>query len=99
MPNPIAYFDITVGGQPKGRLTFELFQDVVPKTAENFLKLCSGEAGETSAGVKKTYAGSSFHRCIKGKLMSYRFCANACRLYVARWRLRESLTFEQWHGR
>ena len=51
------YFDITIDGQPAGRITFELFADVVPKTAENFRALCVGhEAG--------TYAGSGFHRVI-----------------------------------
>ena len=36
------YFDITIGGQEAGRLVFELFNDVVPKTAENFRALCTG---------------------------------------------------------
>ena len=31
MPNTVTYFDITIGGSPAGRLTFELFDDVVPK--------------------------------------------------------------------
>lgn len=31
MPNTVTYFDITIGGAPAGRLTFELFDDVVPK--------------------------------------------------------------------
>ena len=39
MANPQVYFDITIDGQPAGRITFELFADVVPKTAENFRAL------------------------------------------------------------
>jgi hypothetical protein len=32
--NPIVFFDISVGGVPKGRIEMELRADVVPKTAE-----------------------------------------------------------------
>ena len=81
MPNPRVYFDINVDGQPKGRIAFELFADVVPKTADNFLHLCLGDKGKTSGGVPLSYKGSGeskvcvkdlcadgsagFHRCIK----------------------------------
>jgi cyclophilin family peptidyl-prolyl cis-trans isomerase len=36
------FFDIAIGGKPAGRIVFELFNDVVPKTAENFRALCTG---------------------------------------------------------
>ena len=36
MTNPQVYFDVEIGNQPLGRITFELFKDDVPKTAENF---------------------------------------------------------------
>ncbi|ORY33090.1 cyclophilin-like domain-containing protein [Naematelia encephala] len=68
MPNTIAYFDITIGGAPSGRLVFELFDDVVPKTVENFKHLCIGDK-VNAAGVKLAYAGSAFHRCIKGFML------------------------------
>jgi hypothetical protein len=41
MANTKVFFDLDVGGKPEGRVTFELYNDVVPKTAENFRALCS----------------------------------------------------------
>ena len=35
---PITYFDITIGDKPIGRIVFSLYNDLVPKTAENFRK-------------------------------------------------------------
>ncbi|KAJ3556957.1 hypothetical protein NP233_g11859 [Leucocoprinus birnbaumii] len=40
---PIVFMDIQIGETPAGRMKFELFSDVVPKTAENFRQLCTGE--------------------------------------------------------
>jgi peptidyl-prolyl isomerase D len=59
------FFDITIGGMPAGRITFELYNDVVPKTAENFRALCTGEKGVGKAGKPLHFKGSMFHRVIK----------------------------------
>jgi len=51
------YFDVSADGVPLGRINMELFNEVVPRTAENFRQICTGEKGFT-------YSGSKFHRVI-----------------------------------
>ena len=58
------FFDITLDGEALKRVTFELFADVVPRTAENFRALCTGEKGVGLGGKPLSYQGSSFHRVI-----------------------------------
>jgi peptidylprolyl isomerase len=56
------YFDVSVDGKPLGRITFKLYDDVVPKTAKNFRELATGEHGFG-------YQGSPFHRVIPGFML------------------------------
>ena len=65
MANPRVFFDITIGGKTAGRITFELFADTVPKTAENFRALCTGEKGTGKSGKALHYKAARFHRVIQ----------------------------------
>lgn len=62
--NSKVFFDITIGDEPAGRIVMELYNNVTPKTCENFRALCTGEAGNASTGQPLHYKGSLFHRVI-----------------------------------
>ena len=59
----IAHADVTIGGIAAGRMKMEIFADVVPKTAENFRQLCTGEF--VRSGVPQGYKDSKVHRVEK----------------------------------
>ena len=63
--NPIVYLDIAVGDIKMGRVVIELFKDKVPKTAENFRALCTGEKGVGKNGKPLHYKGCNFHKMIR----------------------------------
>ncbi|GAB2282569.1 Peptidyl-prolyl cis-trans isomerase cyp40 [Dionaea muscipula] len=67
---PKCFMDISIGGELEGRMVMELYSDVVPKTAENFRVLCTGELGiAPNTGVPLHYKGVCFHRIIKGLMI------------------------------
>ncbi|KAA0203629.1 hypothetical protein HAZT_HAZT004797 [Hyalella azteca] len=60
------FFDISIDDIPAGRIIFELFDHLCPKTCENFRALCTGEAGIGQVtGKPLHYEGVKFHRIIK----------------------------------
>lgn len=64
---PRCFLDISINGAPQGRITVELYDDVVPQTCSNFLQLCEGltRLGRET-GKPLSYRGSLFHRVIDG---------------------------------
>jgi len=94
--NPRVYFDMEIDGKPAGKIVMELFANIVPKTAENFRCLCTGEKGmATTAPDKKLhYKGSTFHRvipsfmcqgkkrvlCVRASFVCVCACVNSCEL-------------------
>ncbi|XP_027530806.1 E3 SUMO-protein ligase RanBP2-like isoform X1 [Neopelma chrysocephalum] len=55
--NPVVYFEVSADNEPLGHITMELFSNIVPRTAENFRALCTGEKG---FGFKNSH----FHRIV-----------------------------------
>ncbi|XP_023950784.1 peptidyl-prolyl cis-trans isomerase D [Bicyclus anynana] len=62
--NPLVFLDISIDGEKAGRIVIELRYDVVPKTAENFRALCTGEKGIGVHGKPLHFKGCRFHRAI-----------------------------------
>ena len=64
-PRSRVWFEISIGGSKIGKVVFELYNDIVPKTAENFRALCTGEKGAGKSGKPLHFKASIFHRVIK----------------------------------
>ena len=69
------FFDIEIGGEAAGRIEFGLYGGVVPKTAENFRQLCTGEPGFG-------FADSPFHRIIPGFMCQASYHSKSVTQYV-----------------
>ncbi|CAF0942617.1 unnamed protein product [Adineta ricciae] len=60
------FFDIKIADTNAGRIVFELYNDICPRTCENFRCLCTGEKGRSEVSHKKlSYKGCVFHRIVK----------------------------------
>ena len=58
------FFDVTIDGEPAGRIVMGLYGKTVPKTVENFRALATGEKGMGKSGKPLHFKGSAFHRVI-----------------------------------
>ncbi|XP_002155362.3 peptidyl-prolyl cis-trans isomerase G isoform X1 [Hydra vulgaris] len=64
---PRCFFDIQINKVSAGRIVFELFADICPKTCENFRALCTGEKGDGKTTLKPLhYKNTIIHRVVKG---------------------------------
>eukprot|EP00927_Polykrikos_kofoidii_P084814 TRINITY_DN9042_c0_g1_i1.p1 TRINITY_DN9042_c0_g1~~TRINITY_DN9042_c0_g1_i1.p1 ORF type:complete len:313 (-),score=63.61 TRINITY_DN9042_c0_g1_i1:140-1078(-) len=63
---PKVFFEMSLDNVQVGFIIMELFADVVPKTAENFRCLCTGERGRARSGKQLHFLDSTFHRIIPG---------------------------------
>lgn len=60
------FFEISIDGRDCGRIVFKLYNDICPKTCENFRCLCTGEKGRSRKTDKALhYKGTPFHRIVK----------------------------------
>ena len=64
MSHPNVFFDVEIRGKEVGRIEFELFDRIVPKTSRNFRALCTGEKGKSRSGHRLFFKGCPFHRII-----------------------------------
>ena len=62
--NTFVFMDIAIDGEVAGRLLFELYSDVCPKTSENFRALCTGERGMLPSGLMMHYLHTPIHRVV-----------------------------------
>ena len=71
-PNPVVFFDVTLAGEPLGCIKIELFEDIVPKTTENFRQFCTGESRDLQ-GRPQGYKNCRFHRvvCLQARIYLY----------------------------
>lgn len=73
------FLDVGIGGELEGRIVVELYNDVVPKTTDNFRALCIGEKGiGPNTGVPLHYK-VRLYMCIQIALL---YCLFHCFFFV-----------------
>ena len=61
------FLDFKIGGEKQPRVKLLLYDHAVPKTCQNFRKLCTGELGNSKvSGIPLHYKNSISHRVIPG---------------------------------
>ncbi|KAJ7531031.1 hypothetical protein O6H91_14G029500 [Diphasiastrum complanatum] len=63
------FFNITIDSQPAGRIVLLLYEKQVPKAAENFKLLATGEKGKSEKGTVLHYQGTIFNRVVHNILV------------------------------
>lgn len=77
------FFDVTIDGNLAGRIVMELYNDIAPRTCNNFLMLCTGMAGTGKiSGKPLHYKGSTFHRVIKNFMIQARIFLKLIYVFV-----------------
>ena len=66
---PKVWLEIQIGNQNIYRLTIALYSDTVPKTAENFRCLCTGERGKGERGTPLHFRRTLIHKVIPRTLV------------------------------
>ncbi|CAE7675136.1 PCKR1, partial [Symbiodinium necroappetens] len=64
---PKVWMEMQIGSKPAGRVEMILYKDTVPRTAENFLKLCTGELSTERRRLH--YRHSIIHKVVPGCLI------------------------------
>uniref|UniRef100_H2Z9J3 PPIase cyclophilin-type domain-containing protein n=1 Tax=Ciona savignyi TaxID=51511 RepID=H2Z9J3_CIOSA len=62
--NEFVFMDISIDSEKSGRLLFELYSSICPKTCANFRSLCTGEKGSLPSGLQLNYSSSPIHRIV-----------------------------------
>jgi len=59
---PIVYLEVATKQKKFGKILIELYDDIVPRTVNNFMTLCTNKKTKN----KQSYLGCNLHRIIPG---------------------------------